>query len=175
MRLLKLFIISATFLFILVTAISLFIPSHVRISRATNVLATCDEVWQQVDDMRGWPNWNPFFSGLPAGKISYGDTINGKPGPMKVGGTTIQWKEMKPGERIALMQTDQKSIVNGWNCINHAGSDSTTLQWYLDFQLRWYPWEKFASLLFNQSYGSKMEQGLENMKKILHDDRTSIN
>ena len=175
MRLFKLFIISIISFFLLITGISLLIPSHVRISRATNILASPDAIWQQVDDMRTWQNWNPFFLDISGEKISYGDTVNGMPRLMKVDGTTIQWKESRPDERIVVMQTDRRSILNGWKCISHTITDSTTVQWYMDFHLRWYPWEKFASLLFDQSYGPKMEQGLMNMKKILYDNRTSIN
>ena len=176
MRLFKLLIISITILFLLVTGISLLIPFHVRISRATNVLATPTEVWQQVDDMHTWKNWNPFFSSVSLEKISYSDTANGKPRAMKVNGTSIQWKEIKQDEHIAIMQKPgYRSISNGWKCISHAGTDSTTVQWYMDFHLRWYPWEKFASLLFEQSYGPKMEQGLGNIKKMVEADRTSFN
>ena len=64
--------------------------------------------------------------------------------------------------------------MNGWKFISHAGSDSATLQWYIDFNLRWYPWEKFASLLFEKSYGAQMEQGLSNLKKIVEKRRTSF-
>ena len=108
-------------------------------------------------------------------RFMYADTINGKSGSMSVSGTSVQWKDIRPDERIAEMKSSRRSILNGWKCISHAGSDSTTLQWYMDFHLRWYPWEKFASLLFEQSYGPKMEQGLGNLKKILEADRTSIN
>lgn len=176
MRLFKLLIISIAILFLLVTGISLLIPFHVRISRATNVLGTPTEVWQQVDDMRTWKSWNPFFTSVSPDKISYSDTTNGKPGAMKVSGTSIQWKERKPDEHIAEMKKPgYRSILNGWKCISHAGADSTTVQWYMDFHLRWYPWEKFASLLFEQSYGPKMEQGLGNIKKMVEADRTSFN
>ncbi|MGZ5221775.1 MAG: SRPBCC family protein [Chitinophagaceae bacterium] len=176
MRWFKLLIISITILFLLVTAISLFIPFHVRISRATNVRATPTEVWRQVDDMSTWENWNPFFSSLSPGKVSFPGRVGGKPGAMQVGGTTIEWKEMKPDEHIAIMQKPgYRPILNGWKCISHPGADSTTVQWYMDFHLRWYPWEKFASLLFEQSYGIKMEQGLGNIKKMVETDRTSFN
>lgn len=176
MRLFKLLIISITILFLFITGISLLIPFHVRISRATNVLATPTEVWQQVDDMRTWQNWNPFFSSVSPGKVNFADTSGGKPVVMQISGTTIQWKEMKPNEHIAIMQKPgNRNILNGWKCISHAGTDSTTVQWYMDFHLRWYPWEKFASLLFEQSYGIKMEQGLGNIKKMVEADRTSFN
>ncbi len=176
MKIFRLVFFSFLFLFLLVTGISLFIPFHVRISRATNVLATPTEVWQQVDDMSTWKNWNPFFSSVSPGKVSFPDTAGGKPIAMQVSGTTIQWTEMKPDEHIAIMQKPgYRPILNGWKCISHPGADSTALQWYMDFHLRWYPWEKFASLLFEQSYGSKMEQGLGNIKKMVEANRTSFN
>jgi hypothetical protein len=45
----------------------------------------------------------------------------------------------------------------------------------MDFRLRWYPWEKFSSLLFEKSYGLTMEKGLNNIKKLSEADRTSSN
>ena len=59
-----------------------------------------------------------------------------------------------------------RPIVTGWNAITHQSTDSTTVQWYIDFQLRWYPWEKFSSLLFEKNYGVRMEEGLSNLKKL---------
>ncbi len=88
----------------------------------------------------------------------------------------MQWKEKKADERIAVMQKKNgKPMISGWKCIQQPGADSTTLQWYMDFKLRWYPWEKFSSLVFDKSYGGRMEQGLNNIKKIVEADRTSIN
>jgi hypothetical protein len=37
----------------------------------------------------------------------------------------------------------------------------------MDFHLRWYPWEKFASLLLEKSYGPRMEQGLATLKRLV--------
>lgn len=176
MHFFRLFIISIILLFLLITGISLLIPFHVRISRAINVHAPATEVWQQVDDMRTWKEWNPFFISVAADKIVYSDTIAGKPAAIEVSGTSIKWKEIKADEHIAVMEkSGHRPVLTGWKCISHAGADSTTVQWYMDFQLRWYPWEKFSSLLFEKSYGPKMEQGLNNIKKLVEADRTSFN
>jgi hypothetical protein len=172
-RLVRLLFLSVFFLFLLITGISLFIPSHVRISRATNIMAENDLVWQQVDDMRSWQNWNPFFTNLSGATVVYKDSAIGKPSGMKVNNTSISFTSVTPEERIVKMHTDNKTFMNGWKCISHSESDSTTLQWYMDFDLRWYPWEKFASLLFDQSYGGRMEEGLGNLKKIVHNDHSS--
>ena len=90
MKIFRLLLLSAMFLFLVVTAISLLIPSHIRISRAANIHATAGQVWQQVDDMYKWKNWNPFFSDLSEDRISYKDTAGGKPAAMEVNGTFIE-------------------------------------------------------------------------------------
>ena len=58
MRLIKLAILSFLFLFLLVTGFSLFIPSTVRISRATSIMASKDVVMQQVAEPVNWKNMN---------------------------------------------------------------------------------------------------------------------
>jgi Polyketide cyclase / dehydrase and lipid transport len=173
-RILRLFIISFVLLFLLVSAISLFVPSRVRISKAINVKASPAAAWQQIDDMGKWKQWNPFFANVPAELISGMDTSQGRLNAMTVNGTTIRWIQREPGERIAAMErVGRQPVQNGWKCMEIPGADSTTIQWYMDFNLKWYPWEKLGSLLFEKSYGPKMEQGLTNLKKILEADRIS--
>ena len=81
----------------------------------------------------------------------------------------------KGDEVIAEIRSGKKKIISGWKTISYPHTDSTTLQWYMDFHLRWYPWEKMASLLFEQSYGPKMEQGLNNIKNLVETGHVSFN
>jgi hypothetical protein len=66
-----------------------------------------------------------------------------------------------------LQQSGRKRVINGWELYGGPASDSLTLQWYMDFQLGWYPWEKFSSLFYEKTYGAMMERGLLNLKKRL--------
>lgn len=172
MRILRLLIISAVLLFLIVTGMSLLIPFDVRISRATNMKASPAAVWTYVDDMRQWKEWNPFFSGPVDSQVVYTDTAGGKPAGLNVTGTSVRWMEKKNDERIASMNKKGfKPVLTGWHIITHPATDSTTVQWYMDFKLRWYPWEKFSSLLFEKNYGTRMEQGLNNLKKLAESNR----
>jgi hypothetical protein len=45
----------------------------------------------------------------------------------------------------------------------------------MDFKLKWYPWEKFKSLFYENFYGVQMEQGLSNLKELSEHRRSSIN
>ena len=168
MRLIKLAFISVIVLFLIITGISLFIPSHVRISKAINIHTTSNSVWTQVDNLYKWEQWNPLFSNLASKKVEYLDTSDGMLNAVKVETTVIKWKEKKEDEHIAEMKNGSRNpVISGWRCIQYNNADSITVQWYMDFKLKWYPWEKFGSLLFESTYGSQMEKGLSNLKNLL--------
>ncbi len=168
MRLIRFAFISFVFLFLLITGISLFIPSHVRISKAINIKADRDSVMAQIKDAGKWKNWYPgvdsakllFVEGKPKGVIlDNRDSLN----PVHI----IITNEKEDEVNAQFVTHKMKPVVNGWKTMTFPQSDSLTVQWYMDFHLRWYPWEKFGSLLFEQSYGSKMAIGLTNLKQLL--------
>jgi len=168
MRFIKLGLISFIFLFLLITGMSLFIPSHIRISKAINIKADKDSVMAQIRDASNWKNWYP---GLDTAKLFYeagkvkGVMLDDKD-PAHPAYISINKEE--PEEITAqFISKKMKPVINGWKTISYSTSDSVTLQWYMDFHLRWYPWEKFGSLLLEKSYGLKMEQGLTNLKKLV--------
>lgn len=154
MRIIKLIIISAAFFFLLLTAMSLLVPSHVRISRATNISSQNKNLMRFIQDTSQWNKWHPFFKG---------SSISAVLQPNKV-----QWQTVKKTDSlfiISLQQENKKPVLNTWELHSLASSDSTALQWYMDFHLSWYPWEKFGSLFYEKTYGTMMEQGLINLKE----------
>ena len=54
-----------------------------------------------------------------------------------------------------------------WNDMSSGTIDITIVQWYFDFRLRWYPWEKFGSITFDKQFGTSMESSLNNLKKVI--------
>lgn len=170
MRLLRLALFSFLFLFILVTGISLFIPSHVRISRATNVGASPSAIMPVLQDPARWKEWYP---GLDSAALYYENGVVKGVKMTPDGNVSLVLRENKPAEVITEFRSSMRPVVNGWNVISHPGSDSTTVQWYMDFHLRWYPWEKFTSILFDRWYGPKMEKGLENIRHLADSSRLS--
>jgi hypothetical protein len=176
MRALKFALISFIFLFTVIWLISLLIPSHVRISRAVNIYGNRDSIIAQVKDPSRWKSWYP---GLDSAKPLYVDG--------KLRGMIMSDKNPEHPVYLKLDQegTDEvtaqfvgsriKPVINSWKTISYAHSDSLTLQWYMDFRLRWYPWEKFASLLLEHSYGPPMEKGLSTLKKNVQANLSSNN
>jgi hypothetical protein len=151
MRLIKLALLSFVFMFLVLTGISLFIPSHIRISRATNLLAERDSIFMLVNDSSRWKLWNPLFQGSAHIPVP-----------------EIQTKVLEKSDtltRLEFFTPGKKSLLSSWELHRYSSTDSVTLQWYMDFHNKWYPWEKFRSLFYEKTYGSMMEQGLINIKK----------
>jgi len=152
-RVIKLALISIVLLFVVVTVISLLIPSHIRISKAINIQADKDSIFSLISDTAKWKQWHPAF--IPNDSTPKFPSVH------------ILKAFQNDSELVMhLQQTGKPEVVNGWKIYEHAQVDSLTLQWYMDFHLKWYPWKKFGSLFFENTYGVMMEQGLANIKSI---------
>ena len=150
MNYIKLAVISLIMLFLLFTGISLFIPSKVNISRAVNLSGKAGDILNFIKDTSKWEQWYPAF-----------DTL-------KASGTKILITGSTDSSVTAEFSNDKakKIIRSTWQTIPYAGSDSITLQWSMHFKLRWYPWEKLGSLLYEKSYGQNMELALNNLRRM---------
>jgi hypothetical protein len=153
-RLVKLAFISVVLLFIVVTAISFLIPSHIRISKAINIHGEKDSLLALVGDTSNWKRWHPAF--MPNDSARSFPTVN-----------IVQKSENDSEVVMHLQQADKPQVVNGWKVYGHPEIDSLTLQWYMDFHLKWYPWRKFGALFYENTYGVMMQEGLGNIKQLV--------
>lgn len=155
MRVLKLAFISAVVFFVLLTAMSLFIPRHIRISKALNVSNSNDSIFQFINNADQWSKWHPAFQGRNVDFVLQQNNIR------------LTWNEKNDSlTRVTWQRGSSTPQVNTWQLHQFAAADSVTLQWYIDFHLQWYPWQKFGSLFYESTYGRLMEQGLQNLKNI---------
>ena len=152
MRIIKLALISAAIFFLIATAFSLLIPSHVRISKAINVRAEKTDVMSLVKEQQRWKEWHPAF--MPNDSVQIP--------PIQILNSQVTDSSII----MELQQEKRQKVVNGFNFYEHPGVDSITVQWYMDFQLKWYPWRKFGSLFYESTYGTMMQEGLQNLKNL---------
>jgi len=151
MRIIKLGAIFFVFLFVIVTLISLMFPSHIRLSKATNLPNERQRIFSLIKNDSAW---HPAYKDTASAKVF----------------AAIQKKVIEQTDSsfvLQLQQANQKPVISGWQVYGTSASDSLTLQWYMDFSFRWYPWEKFSSLFYEKTYGMMMEQGLANLKEQL--------
>ncbi|MFI5185372.1 MAG: SRPBCC family protein [Chitinophagales bacterium] len=164
MRIIRLIIISILVLFTIITIISLFIPSHIRISKAVQINSSKEAVMEQISDPGKWRNWYP---DAHSSEYFYEkDSIKGLILDQdKKQFLVITGK--KEDEVTAVYMLPNKKTPTGWQIISSQNSNSVTVQWYIDFHLRWYPWEKFASFMFEKVYNPQLKQGLDSLKAFV--------
>jgi hypothetical protein len=167
LRLIKLLIYSLVFFLGLIFLFSLLFPSDIRISKTINMKADQQTVLTYLENLDHWRSWNPTMQQIADNEFSVLDSLNGKVSSMKINNTTVKIKELKADEILIEYSRPGKNNVNSViHTIQYPQSDSMAVQWYMDFKLKWYPWEKFSSLLFEKMYGDQMKQGLENLKQL---------
>ena len=157
MRLIKLALISVINLFGIITAISLIIPSHIRLAKVISIRPEKDSIFSLIKNKDQWPRWHPsFVNNTNSGMISQID--------VELVSETDSTLEMQ------WIQKGKKPLNMHWQLFK--GEGPTTLQWGIDFNQKWYPWQKIASLLYEGRYGTMMEQGLANIKGIIEKNQS---
>lgn len=145
MKIFKLILISAVAFFLLMLAFSLLIPSRVRISRAVDIQTSRQELMPLVTATAGWEKWNSLAKPGAGGELAI----------TKVTDSLV----------LARFETKGHHIENGL-AIYEIKPGTLTVQWYMDFYLSWYPWEKFGSILYDKQFGPVMEADLKQLKTL---------
>jgi hypothetical protein len=176
MRLIKAFLTGAIGLFIVITLLSLLIPSNVKVSRTTLINNTTKgKVFEQVDNLSNWKNWHPVFKNAdskinmlneagnsnPSAEILYGNK-SAKLIITSADSNAIKFNLQSPGENdiqneiIISTIPQQANVQVEWRAFNH---------------LKWYPWEKFYGIFIDKLTGPGYEQSLKSLKDYLETGR----
>jgi thiamine kinase-like enzyme len=152
-------VISVLFLFLIVTAIGLLLPSKVIVSRAVDITASKDSIFKRVSNIQEWKAWvtgmnkegveikSPTEANLLGTLVKITSTQNYM--------VTSQWKG-KNG-------TTQESLIR---IIQDSTSLKAVAQWQFTEQLKWYPWQRFGSMMNEAIMGTQLESNLSNLKKL---------
>ncbi len=158
MKFVKLFIISTVVLALLLTAFSSLLPSKVRISRAVDIMDSPANILKKISNMKEWEQWNEYVKAIKIKSVAedsiYSDVLS-----------------------ISIVSSDNASVKTNWRQENRnsfpgifnlvSSQSQTTVQWYFEFSIKWYPWEKFGSIIYDKQLGPQMEKSLQNLKQML--------
>lgn len=160
MKYLKLAIISFAFLFGLVTLISLLFPSTIYVSRAIDIKGSQDSAYYRISNTNEWKKWVANADTLP---VEASNNRTFKMGDTKAFITSVSATQVKTDWQVK----EGKKLPGTFNIIRHKDNPVITVQWQFVQKLKWYPWEKFASIVTDKVLGPFMEQSLDNLKKSI--------
>jgi hypothetical protein len=162
MRLIKLGLISFVVLFLLATAIGLLFPSTVLVSRAIDIKSSKATVFENVKDLRKWNNWvdgmnNPIVKLLDSSEAKLGNTTVKI---VAITDTTVV------SEWISENAAKQTSTIR---LIGDSSTKMTVVQWQFVQEVKWYPWERFSSMMNDRIIGTLLEKNLNQLKKTVEE------
>ena len=171
-RLIKAFLIGIIGLFIMITLLSLLIPSRVKISRIViinNVRA--NKIFAQIVDLKNWKNWHPVFRNDSAvmslsepstGKNAYCDiSYNNRSTHLSI--ISVDAASVK----FLLQSKGENEIENEISIIQANTENEIHVEWRALTRLRWYPWEKFYGIFIDKMTGPGYENALNGLKNFL--------
>jgi hypothetical protein len=141
-------------------------PSDISVTRMIQINKPKTEIRKKIVDLRKWTNWNRFLfetdsvnkiTGYATGKIdsNYIHEVY----------VNIDLLRTKPDSVFTRWQHDGKSFKGNFILTDMNGR--TVVEWTLYFHIKWYPWEKLASMFYDKQLGPVMEKSLINLRNEL--------
>jgi len=167
MRIIKLILLSALVFACVLTALSLLFPSHLRVSRSINVAASHEKVYEALSDLRSWEAWNEFLRSSSLTGKTWSSPSSGKGAYMRSDQLLLTMTGIGPDSVHLYWRQEKGRNFDGGFYIFRMQTDSLTIQGWLDFQFRWYPWEKLSILLYEKRLGPVLEESLAGLKRYV--------
>ena len=159
-RILSLSVFSLVILFVVVTVVSLMIPSTVIVSRAVNISAPQKKIFSEVNNFNSWKHWMGGLNDSSLKIHSFNEAIIGTTNVTLHLSDSNKVHTVWQNEHHQMMESDINLIANS------SVSGLTVVQWQFVQKLKWYPWKKLGSLLNEKILGSMMEKNLNRLKEI---------
>lgn len=160
MRFIKLIGISVVILFALVTALGLLFPSRVIVSRAVDITAPKDSILLLIKDINGWKKW---VEGMNDQSV-----VISSPTKALLGKTDVTITKVTDSSVTSVwVGRNGNQQIASINVFGDSTRIQTVVQWQFQQQLKWYPWERFASMMNDKILGTMMEQNLNNLKTLV--------
>jgi len=139
-------------------------PADISVTRLVQISRPRAEVRKKIADLREWSSWNLFY------EFGSDKSVNHAGGKIDSSHihevyVNIDLLKAKPDSVFTIWQHNGK-FFNGNFILNGAG-EQTTLVWILQFHVKWYPWEKLASMFYDKQLGPMMEKSLINLRNEL--------
>ncbi len=162
----KLIIASVIVLFGVIFFLFALFPSAMSVSRVARINAPRDSVYQEISNLGTWRKWNELIRRSRNGDTRKTLSDLSDSNRLKNGNLTVYLVKKTADSVITQWQDSSGRSFLGTYIVTEVNGQ-VILQWNLDFHVRWYPWEKLASMFYDKQLGPIMEQSLLNLRKAL--------
>ena len=164
-RLLRLVLFSTIGLFCLMTIIGLLLPDTVKVSRTKDIEVPIDSIKPYIFQLKSWTNW---IYGADSVQVTMtGMSKDGNPAVMLMGGFEISIREKTDSTMVTVWKSKENPMqLSRITILPRNKNNAATVNWTFEQALKWYPWERLSSMMFEKIFGIPMELGLEKLKAV---------
>ena len=154
---------------LLVTAVSLLMPSKVMTAQTVMINAPKEKIESAITDLSNWKYWHPVFS-EPGTQVSLDQVADGK---LKSASwysdckkNILQSTTIDTGQfAFTLNREHENELMNIFTVTPIHQAGGFQVEWRVLARLKWYPWENFSGIFFANVVGPGNQQALEQLKK----------
>lgn len=168
MKLIKQVVIGFVGIASVVFLLSLPLPSRLNVSKSVLVNLPAATVMESLGNLQEWPHWNPLLQDTAA---TYKYDGNNKVSWNAADGKTnsIELQLYATDSLYITIATNGKPAFNaGFNVLSNTdGGKFTKVDWWIQEDLGWMPWEKFYGLFSESLKETYLENSLYSLKVYL--------
>src|SRR5450432_504031 len=161
---LRLVIASIVIFSIVILFLFALFPSDISVTRMLRINKPRTDVRKKIVDLREWNNWNELLQEALGNMKIYApittDSIH-----IRKGSFAVELLNSVTDSLFTLWQHDGKSFKG--NFIMTGMNGQTVVEWTLLFHIKWYPWDKLASMFYDKQLSPVMEKSLINLRNEL--------
>lgn len=160
MRLIRFTLISIVVLFAIASLIGALLPPTVLVSRAENMHVSKDTIFPYLQNIQQWKTWMDGMDNVPVQVYN--------PHKANFGGTVVEITGITDSTIISLWTLQSGGTqTSTMRLIGDSLQKVTVVQWQFEQKIKWYPWEKFGSMMNDKILGTMMEKNLGNLRKLI--------
>lgn len=152
-------------LFLVMTLISMLIPSTIMTAKSTTLQCDSTKLFDAVSNLQNWKKWHPVFV-ADSNKITIANntaTWTSKNNTNKL----VVTKSTYPAVDFLLQRDGENDMENTIYVNRVEEGGNMQVQWKSIVKLKWYPWEKFAGIFVEKLSGAGYEAALASLKKYV--------
>lgn len=173
MKIVKRILLALVILAAIAVIIGLMMPAERHIERSIVVNSSPESVWDQINDLKKWNAWSPWYKLDPNSAMTYSEPANGK-------GSWYTWDSQNSNvgkgkltieESIAGQVVRTKLEMEGMDPAHayfnmQAEGEGTKLTWGLDAPMGSNPVFRLMGPMMDKMVGQSFEEGLRDIKTV---------
>lgn len=171
MKKLKGVFIGVLFLGLLITTMALLMPSSVQSTESVTVYTAKERIADRLLDLRTWEEWFPFSSDSSTPINFVFVQTSGRY-------QSVEWTRGSQVNQIEFLRSDSSGLFFRWvspgksplilhYSILPVQDQVFSINWTIHTVTKWYPWERFSGIFFDQQVRPGQKRALEKLKAIL--------